>query len=75
MFGGAAAAREEGNISLERRNAARQIAAEASNALTDLLGDLAELLAEYLVNEPVVEALARVAALLEAENRGSRQPL
>jgi hypothetical protein len=65
-------------VSLEKRIAARNIVAEASSSLADLLGDLAEPLAEYLLDDysaedwqdsPVVESLARVAALLEAENR------
>jgi hypothetical protein len=59
-------------------NAARKIGHEASASSTDLLAELAEPLAEYLLEDygredwqgsPLIETLARVAALLEAERR------
>ena len=57
-------------------SAARQIVEEASSAAFELVAELAEPLAEYLLNDyeredwedsPHIEALARVAALLEAQ--------
>jgi hypothetical protein len=65
----------------ERIKAAAKIVDDASSSLTRLVEELAEPLAEYMLadysdedwrNSPVVEALARVAALLEAE--GSEVP-
>lgn len=59
-------------------NAAQNIVHEASASPTELLAALAEPLAEYILDDysqedwqdsPVVEALARVAALLETQGR------
>jgi hypothetical protein len=62
----------------ERTKAAANIVNDASSSVGSLVEELAEPLAEYMLAEysdedwrkrPVVEALARVAALLEAEGR------
>jgi hypothetical protein len=62
----------------EKTKAAATIVDDASNSLSALVEELAEPLAEYMLadysaedwrDSPVVEALARVAAMLEAEGR------
>ena len=63
----------------EKMAAAKAVVSEASAALTlDLVEDLAEPLAEFMVanydagdwqSSPLVESLARVAALLERDRR------
>ena len=59
-------------------SAARHIIEEASSDAVEIVSELAEALAEYILNDyeredwqdsPHVEALARVAALLEAQGR------
>ena len=65
--------------SSERIKAAQAVVSEASTALTlDLVEELAEPLAKYMLNDytaedwqdsSLVEALARVAALLEVDGR------
>ena len=61
-----------------RTSAAQHIVHEASSDAIDLFADLAGPLAEYILNDyeredwqdsPHIEALARVAALLEAQGR------
>jgi hypothetical protein len=61
-----------------RTNAARQIVEQAGSDAVELVAELAEPLAEYLLDDyeredwqdsPHIEALARVAALLEAQGR------
>ena len=61
-----------------RSNAAREVVEQAGSDAVELVSELAEPLAEYIVNyyeredwqdSPNVEALARVAALLEAQGR------
>ena len=65
-------------------SAARQIVEEASSDAVELLAQLAEPLAEYMVDDygredgqdsPNVDALARVAALLEAQGREIPVPI
>jgi hypothetical protein len=61
-----------------RTNAARQIVEQVGSDAVELVAELAEPLAEYILDDydgedwhdsPHVEALARVAALLEAQGR------
>ena len=61
-----------------RTSAAQQIVDEASGETVDLVAEIAEPLAEYMLGDyeredwqdsPLVEALARLAALLEAQGR------
>ena len=65
-------------------NAARNIVHEASVSPIELLAELAEPLAEYILDDygredwqdsPVVEALARVAALLETKGQDIPLPI
>jgi hypothetical protein len=65
-------------------NAAQKIVDEASVTSIDLLAELAEPLAEYILDDygredwhdsPLIETLARVAAIFEAERRDIPPPI